>query len=51
VENIYLTKHTYFWGDPRIDGRIILEWIFQKWDVGVRTGFGWLMTGTGGGRL
>jgi len=21
-------------GDPRIDGRIILRWIFRKWDVG-----------------
>jgi hypothetical protein len=24
--------------DPRIDGRIILRWIFRKWDVGVWTG-------------
>jgi hypothetical protein len=22
------------WGDPAIDGRIILRWIFRKWDVG-----------------
>jgi len=21
-------------GDPDIDGRIILSWIFRKWDVG-----------------
>jgi len=23
------------WGDPGVDGRIILGWIFGKWDVGV----------------
>jgi hypothetical protein len=22
------------WGDPGTDGRIILRWIFRKWDVG-----------------
>jgi hypothetical protein len=22
------------WGDPGVDGRIILRWIFRKWDVG-----------------
>jgi len=22
------------WGDPGADGRIILRWIFRKWDVG-----------------
>jgi hypothetical protein len=39
------------WGDPDVDGRIVLGWIFKKWDVGVRTGFGWLRTGILGGRL
>jgi hypothetical protein len=23
------------WGDPGVDGKIILRWIFRKWDVGV----------------
>ena len=38
-------------GDPAVDGRIILRWIFRKWDVGVWTGSSWLRIGTGGGHL
>ena len=38
-------------GDPGVDGRIILRWIFRKWDVGVWTGSNWLRIGTGGGHL
>jgi hypothetical protein len=30
---------------------IILGWNFRQWDVGVRTGLGWLRIGTGGGSL
>jgi hypothetical protein len=26
-------------GDPGADGRVILRWIFRKWDVGVFTGW------------
>jgi hypothetical protein len=36
-------------GDPSVDGRIILRWIFRKWDVW--TGLGWLRIETGGGQL
>jgi hypothetical protein len=39
------------WGDPGVDGRIILRRIFGKWVGGVWTGLGWLRIGTGGGRL
>ena len=38
-------------GDPGADGRIILGWIFRKWDVGVWTGLSWPRIETGGGRL
>jgi hypothetical protein len=31
--------------------RIILRWIFRKWDVGVWTRSSWLRIGTGGGDL
>ena len=37
--------------DPDVDRRIILKWIFRKWDVGVWTGFNWFKIGTGGGHL
>jgi hypothetical protein len=38
-------------GDPDVDGRIILTWIFKKYDVGVRTGLRWLRIETGGGYM
>jgi len=50
----------FWWGNLRerdnlgvsdVDGRIILRWIFRKWDVGVWTGWSWLRIGTGGGHL
>ena len=37
------------WEDQAVDGRIILRWIFRKWEAG--TGWNWLRIGTGGGRL
>jgi hypothetical protein len=37
-------------GRPRLDGRIILRWIFRKWER-VETGWIWLRIGTGGGHL
>jgi len=37
--------------EPGVDGRIILRWIFRKWNVGVWTGASWLRIGIGGGHL
>jgi hypothetical protein len=40
------------WGDPGVEGgRIILRWIFRKWDVGTWTGLSWLRIETSGGHF
>jgi hypothetical protein len=39
------------WGDPDVDGRIILRWIFRKLEGVVRTGWSCLRIRTGGGNL
>jgi hypothetical protein len=36
-------------GRHSINGRIILIWIYRKWDVGVWTESSWLRIGTVGG--
>ena len=38
-------------GRPDVDGRVILRWIFRKWEGVVGTGWSWLRIGTGGGHL
>jgi len=38
-------------GDTGIDGRIILNCIFRKWDEGAWTGSSWLRIATGGGHF
>jgi hypothetical protein len=48
----------FWWGNlrerdhleyPGVNGRIILRWIFRKWDVGAWMGLIWLRIGMGGG--
>jgi hypothetical protein len=53
--------HTGFWWedlkegdhleDLGVDGSIILNWTYKKWDRMARTGLIWLRIGTGGGFL
>jgi hypothetical protein len=38
-------------GNPDVDGRIILRWIFKKLEGVVGTGWSWLRIGRGGGHL
>ena len=51
---------SFWWGnlrerdnleDPNEDGKIILRFIFRKWDVGAWNGSSWLRIVTGGGHL
>jgi hypothetical protein len=48
VENLREKDHLE---NPRTDVRIIIRWIFWKWDVGVWTGSIWFRIGTGSGLL
>jgi len=42
---IFLCVYLSHLEGPGVDGRIILRWIFTKWDVGVWTGSSWLRIG------
>jgi len=39
------------WGDPDVDGKIIVIWMFRKWEGVVGTGWSWLWIGRRGGHL
>jgi hypothetical protein len=52
TQSFLLPNNTYYhFGDPGVDGRIILRGIFRKWNVGVWTGSSWLRIRTGVGQL
>jgi hypothetical protein len=42
-----MSVNNYHWGDPDVDGRIILRWIFRKWEGLMGTVRSWLRIGTG----
>jgi hypothetical protein len=49
---IYIYIYIYYiWGNPDVDGRIIIRWIFRKWEGVLGTGWSGLRIGTGGGHL
>jgi hypothetical protein len=44
-------SETDHWGDPDVDGRTILRWIFKRWEGVVGTGWSGLRIGIVGGHL
>ena len=44
-------KEEDHWGDPDVDGRMVLRRTFRKWEGRLGTGWSWLRTGTDGGHL
>jgi hypothetical protein len=44
-------REGYRWGDPDVDGTIILRGIFRKWEGAVGTGWSGLRIGTVGKHL
>jgi hypothetical protein len=38
IDRISFPKCNTNWGDPDVDGRIILRWIFRKWERVMGTG-------------
>ena len=60
VCSMYGVEERFWWGNmrekdhlenPSVDGKIILIWLFWKWDVGAWTGSSWLRIGTDGRQL
>ena len=44
-------RERYHLEEPAVGGRIILRWVFRKWDVEAWTRLIWLRIRTGGGHL
>jgi len=51
IDDARSNKNKVHLKDPGVDGRIILRWIFRRWDGRVCTGLIWLRIGTVGGHL
>ena len=49
LQGILMCVCVYIYIHPGVDGRIILRWIFMKWDMGAWIGSIWLRIGTGDG--
>jgi hypothetical protein len=43
------TRESDLWKDPEVYGRIILKWIFNRWDKGAWTGLILFRIRAGGG--
>jgi len=48
---LLILREREYLGDPGLDGRIIMRWIFRNWDLGVWTVSIWFRIETGGGYL
>jgi hypothetical protein len=46
-----MPRERVYLGDPDVDRRIILRWIFMKLEGVMGIGWSWLWIGTGGGHL
>jgi hypothetical protein len=44
-------RERHHWGDPDVDGRIIIRWIFKNLKGFVGARWSWLRIRTGGGHL
>ena len=51
AEDLLIACSTVNLEDIDVDGKILLKWIFKKWNGEARNGLLWFATGTSEGRL